>query len=60
MAFGKLQEILPTRPITFRGQNVVNLAVFAAAVICIGIALVVAPEQTWLFPLLMVLCSHVW
>ena len=24
MAFGKLQEILPTRPITYRGQNVMN------------------------------------
>ena len=26
MAFGKLQEILPTRPITYKGQNFVNLA----------------------------------
>ena len=26
MAAGKLQEILPTRPITYRGQNFVNLA----------------------------------
>ncbi len=25
MAFGKLQEILPQRPITYRGQNFVNL-----------------------------------
>src|SRR5438552_14279001 len=25
MAFGKLQEILPTRPITYRNQNVINL-----------------------------------
>ena len=25
MAFGKLQEILPTRPMTYRGQNYVNL-----------------------------------
>jgi NAD(P) transhydrogenase subunit beta len=29
MAFGKLQEILPTRPITYRGQNVFNLTLFA-------------------------------
>jgi H+-translocating NAD(P) transhydrogenase subunit beta len=27
MAFGKLQEILPGRPITFRGQNAVNAAI---------------------------------
>ncbi len=28
MAFGKLQEILPGRPITYPGQNAVNIAVF--------------------------------
>ena len=28
MAFGKLQEILPTRPLVYRGQNVVNLLLF--------------------------------
>jgi H+-translocating NAD(P) transhydrogenase subunit beta len=28
MAFGKLQEILPGRPVTYRGQNAVNIAVF--------------------------------
>ena len=38
MAFGKLQEILPTRPITYRGQNIVNLCVFACAAL-LGIAL---------------------
>ena len=27
MAAGKLQEILPQRPITFKGQNIVNLSV---------------------------------
>src|SRR5580700_9876626 len=31
MAFGKLQEILPTRPITYKGQNIVNLALFVVA-----------------------------
>jgi len=31
MAFGKLQELLPSRPLTFRGQNVVSLGIFAAA-----------------------------
>ena len=49
MAFGKLQEILPTRPITYRGQNFVNLGVFGLAVAA-GIALIISPEQTWLFP----------
>jgi NAD(P) transhydrogenase subunit beta len=51
MAAGKLQEILPQRPITYRGQNFVNLALLAAA---LGIAayMVFHPEQTQLFPLL--------
>jgi NAD(P) transhydrogenase subunit beta len=28
MAFGKLQEIIPGRPITFRGQNAFNISLF--------------------------------
>jgi H+-translocating NAD(P) transhydrogenase subunit beta len=32
MAFGKLQELLPSRPVTFRGQNLLSLAIFATAV----------------------------
>jgi NAD(P) transhydrogenase subunit beta len=50
MAFGKLQEVLAQRPITYKGQNFVNLGVFAAAA-GIGVALIVSPEQTFLFPL---------
>ncbi len=54
MAFGKLQEILPTRPITWRGQNLVNLGVFGLAV-ATGIALIISPGQTWLFPIFILL-----
>jgi NAD(P) transhydrogenase subunit beta len=54
MACGKLQEILPTRPITYKGQNFVNLGLFGLAV-AIAAALVVSPERTWLFPIFMVL-----
>ena len=50
MAFGKLQEILPTRPIVYKGQNLVNLMLFIVAVAA-GVALIVQPEQTWLFPI---------
>ena len=32
MAFGKLQEFLPSRPVTYRGQNAVNLTLFAVTV----------------------------
>ena len=49
MAFGKLQEILPTRPITYRGQNVVNLAIFAAA-FAVAVLLVLDPARSALFP----------
>ena len=54
MAFGKLQEVLPQRPITYKGQNFVNLGIFAAAA-GVGLALIIAPEQTALFPIFTVL-----
>src|SRR5438132_2173799 len=48
MAAGKLQEVLPQRPITFKGQNVVKLGLLAVA---IGIAgyLVHNPGATHLY-----------
>jgi NAD(P) transhydrogenase subunit beta len=49
MAAGKLQEILPQRPITYKGQNFVNLALLAIA-IGIGVILVLHPDKTFLFP----------
>jgi NAD(P) transhydrogenase subunit beta len=54
MAFGKLQEVLPQRPITYKGQNFVNLGIFAAAAVT-GIILVVSPEHAALFPVFTVL-----
>jgi H+-translocating NAD(P) transhydrogenase subunit beta len=49
MAAGKLQEILPQRPITYKAQNFVNLLLLA---ISIGVAfyLVLHPEARQLFP----------
>ena len=54
MAAGKLQEILPQRPITYQGQNIVNLSLLALSV---GVAayLVFHPGQTALFPLIIVI-----
>jgi H+-translocating NAD(P) transhydrogenase subunit beta len=49
MAAGKLQEILPQRPITYKGQNFVNLGLLAIA-IGIGVTLVLHPDKTFLFP----------
>ena len=51
MAAGKLQEILPGRPITYRNQNLVNLALFVAAGVC-GTWLAIDPTQTVLFPVM--------
>ena len=51
MASGKLQEILPQRPITYKGQNVVNLSLLAVALIA-AVILVLHPGQKHLFPLL--------
>jgi NAD(P) transhydrogenase subunit beta len=50
MAFGKLQEVLAQRPITYKGQNFVNLGVFAAAA-GVGLALIVSPDRSILFPI---------
>jgi NAD(P) transhydrogenase subunit beta len=49
MAAGKLQEVLPTRPITYRGQNIFNLTLLAIAIVC-GVVLVARPETWILFP----------
>src|ERR1700723_2248568 len=51
MAAGKLQEWLPQRPITYKGQNFVNLGFLAVAV---GLAayLVHDPSHINLFPLM--------
>jgi NAD(P) transhydrogenase subunit beta len=54
MAAGKLQEILPQRPITYKGQNFVNLGLLSAAVIVAGV-LVAHPEQMRLFPAMIII-----
>ena len=54
MAAGKLQEVIPTRPITYRGQNFINLGLLAIALLA-GVWLVIDPTQWFLFPVLIVL-----
>ena len=51
MAAGKLQEVLPQRPITYKGQNFVNLGLLALSVVLAAI-LVVHPGQSMLYPLI--------
>jgi NAD(P) transhydrogenase subunit beta len=53
IAAGKLQEILPQRPIVYKGQNFVSLSVLGAALL-LAVALVVNPEQPYLFPIMVV------
>ena len=52
MAFGKLQEILPQRPITFKGQNYFNFLILGLAVAC-GVVLTINPAMWYLFPVLL-------
>jgi NAD(P) transhydrogenase subunit beta len=54
IAAGKLQEVVPTRPITYRGQNVINFLLLLVA-IGIGALLMIDPSRTFLFPALIVL-----
>src|SRR5215212_1389534 len=54
IAAGKLQEVIPTRPIMYRGQNVINFALMLLAV-GVGVLLMMDPSRTYLFPLLIVL-----
>ncbi len=51
MAAGKLQEILPQRPLTYKGQNVVNLGLLLVA-IGLSVYLVIHPEASHLFPII--------
>jgi NAD(P) transhydrogenase subunit beta len=51
IAAGKLQEVLPQRPITYKGQNVVNLA-FLGIAIALAAYLVIHPEAKQFFPII--------
>ena len=57
MAAGKLQEIkwIPQRPVTYRGQNIINLGLLGIAVIG-GILVILNPvEYTFVFPVIIIL-----
>ncbi len=56
MAFGKLHEVLPSRPITFKGQNIANLGLLGIAA-AIGVYLVIHPEASLLFPIFVALLA---
>ena len=54
MAAGKLQEILPQRPLTYKGQNLVNFLLLAVALF-IAVTLVMHPDHKALFPFMVLL-----
>ena len=54
MAAGKLQEILPQRPLTYKGQNLVNFLLMGAAVV-LAVWLVLHPEAKQLFPFMVLI-----
>jgi NAD(P) transhydrogenase subunit beta len=54
MAAGKLQEVLPQRPITYKGQNLVNLSLLGIAVV-VAVLLVLDPSRMALFPVIIVI-----
>jgi NAD(P) transhydrogenase subunit beta len=51
MAAGKLHEMLPQRPIVFKGQNLVNFAVLGAA-LALVVVLVFNPDATYFIPVI--------
>ena len=49
MAMGKLQEILPSRPLVYKNQNAINFVLFAIA-LALGVRIILVPTDTWIFP----------
>jgi NAD(P) transhydrogenase subunit beta len=54
IAFAKLQELMPTRPLTYPGQNFVSLTTGGAALVLLML-MVLGQDATWLFPAFIVL-----
>jgi len=54
VAFGKLQELVSGRPITFPGQNIFNVAVLLGTV-ALGVSLVAGVHDQWVLWLLVAL-----
>jgi len=54
MAAGKLQELIPTRPITYKGQNAINFSLLGVALLS-GALLVWQPTWWGLFPLIVLI-----
>jgi NAD(P) transhydrogenase subunit beta len=51
IAFAKLQELMPGKPLIYPGRRILSIAVFGAAAL-LGVSLVLDPSRTSLFPLM--------
>ena len=56
MAFGKLQDLLPSRPTLYKGQNFLNFLILASA-LATGFFLTLYPNLRILFPVLLLLAT---
>ncbi len=54
IAAGKLAEWVTTRPVTYKGQNIVSSLLLLVAT-GLGVALTIDPTQSWMFPIIIVL-----
>jgi H+-translocating NAD(P) transhydrogenase subunit beta len=54
MAAGKLQEILPQRPLTYKGQNLVNFLLLCIAIV-LALYLVLHPDARQLYPFMLLI-----
>jgi H+-translocating NAD(P) transhydrogenase subunit beta len=54
LAAGKLAEWVTTRPVTYRGQNIVSMLLLGVAGV-LGVWLTIDPTQSWAFPIVIVL-----
>jgi len=54
MAFGKLQELIRGAPITYRGQNIFNVALFFTTIV-LFLYLLYEPNAAWVFYTMMAL-----
>jgi NAD(P) transhydrogenase subunit beta len=54
MAAGKLAEWITTRPVTYRGQNIVSFLLLGVAA-GLGVWLTVDPTEAWAFPIIVAL-----
>jgi len=54
MAAGKLQEVLPQRPILYKGQNIINFSTFGVAIL-LAVLLILNPTWSWVLPLIILI-----